>query len=342
MRKTICTVGLLCGVSGFHPGSAWAAPKPEIVSVKKIWDKAKHNAFTDLIRFKDRWWCSFRESGGHGKSMGKLRIIVSDDGESWTSAALLSEEGMDLRDPKLSIMPDGRLICTTAATLWSKSGKPLTRAPRIAFSSDGKQWTTPKKVLAEDHWLWRTTWHKGVGYSMSKLGDGRNPRRIMLYSSTDGLDWKWIAEPILPDKAWNGSETTLRFLADDTMVAFTRPEWIGTSRPPYTDWKWTRLKNLEGGRMGGPNFIRLPDGSLWASARRYSSPKRTMLARMTTTSYEPVLALPSGGDTSYAGMVYNEDDGLLWMSYYSSHEGKASIYLAKIRVPLKPSAAKGQ
>ena len=25
------------------------------------------------------------------------------------------------------------------------------------------------------------------------------------------------------------------------------------------------------------------------------------------------------------------DDGLLWMSYYSSHEGKTSIYLAKIK-----------
>ncbi len=25
-------------------------------------------------------------------------------------------------------------------------------------------------------------------------------------------------------------------------------------------------------------------------------------------------------------------DGLLWMSYYSSHEGKTSIYLAKIKV----------
>ena len=41
------------------------------------------------------------------------------------------------------------------------------------------------------------------------------------------------------------------------------------------------------------------------------------------------LELPSGGDTSYAGMVL--DDGLLWISYYSSHEEKTSIYLAKVR-----------
>jgi hypothetical protein len=40
------------------------------------------------------------------------------------------------------------------------------------------------------------------------------------------------------------------------------------------------------------------------------------------------LELPSGGDTSYAGLVFQ--GGLLWISYYSSHEGKTCIYLAKV------------
>ena len=38
--------------------------------------------------------------------------------------------------------------------------------------------------------------------------------------------------------------------------------------------------------------------------------------------------LPKHGDTSYPGFVWH--DGLLWMSYYASHEGKTAIYLAKI------------
>ena len=42
------------------------------------------------------------------------------------------------------------------------------------------------------------------------------------------------------------------------------------------------------------------------------------------------LTLPSGGDTSYTGIVPYE--GLLWISYYSSHEGKTSIYLAKVKI----------
>jgi len=44
----------------------------------------------------------------------------------------------------------------------------------------------------------------------------------------------------------------------------------------------------------------------------------------------PLVTLPSGGDTSYPGLVWH--DGELWMSYYSSHEGKTSIYLARIAI----------
>ncbi|UCD28439.1 MAG: exo-alpha-sialidase, partial [Planctomycetota bacterium] len=55
----------------------------------------------------------------------------------------------------------------------------------------------------------------------------------------------------------------------------------------------------------------------------------TVLSKLEPHTYEPVLTLPSGGDCSYPGLVWH--DGLLWMSYYSSHQDKTSIYLAKIR-----------
>ena len=40
-------------------------PPVELVSVSKIWDQGNHNAFTDIIRFQDKWFCSFREGEGH-------------------------------------------------------------------------------------------------------------------------------------------------------------------------------------------------------------------------------------------------------------------------------------
>src|SRR4051812_21563475 len=78
----------------------------ELVSVRKIWDAGAHNAFTDLIRFNGKWFCTFRESEAHVGGDGNIRVITSTNGEQWESAALLSEAGVDLRDPKLSITPD--------------------------------------------------------------------------------------------------------------------------------------------------------------------------------------------------------------------------------------------
>ena len=124
------------------------------------------------------------------------------------------------------------------------------------------------------------------------------------------------------------SETTLRIMPDEEMIALIRPDWIGTSLPPYTAWSFTRIDSA----VGGPNFIRLPGGDLLASGRIRNAEGKpeTVLSRMTTKGLYPLLSLPSGGDNSYAGMVWHDEQ--LWMSYYSSHEGKTSIYLAKLRL----------
>ena len=296
---------------------------PQLESVKRIWGYAPHNAFTDLIRFQYRWWCVFREAVGHDSPGGIVRVLTSGAGAVWESAATVVEGDIDLRDPKLSVMPDGRLMLLMGGSVYDDCGEYLTRAPRVSFSKNGFKWSAPRRVLAEDHWLWRATWHGDTAYSLSKLGEGEEPRRGFLYSSTDGIEWDWITEFKLPGV----SETTLRFLPDGEMVALVRPGYIGKSRPPYREWSFCETAD----RIGGPNFIRLPDGSLWGSGRLFTADgPRTVLARMTTSSYEPVLTLPSGGDTSYAGMVWHDD--LLWMSYYSSHEDGTGVYLAKVRL----------
>ena len=53
------------------------ASSPEIISVRKIWDRAPHNAFTDLVRFQGKWFCTFREGERHaGGRRGQLRVLV--------------------------------------------------------------------------------------------------------------------------------------------------------------------------------------------------------------------------------------------------------------------------
>ena len=311
--------------------AADTAAEPEILSVEKIWDEAPHNAFTDLVRFENRWLCTFREGEGHVQGNGKIRVLESQDGKKWTSAALLEEEGIDLRDPKISVTPDGRAMLLIGGSIY-QGKKFITRRSRVAFSNDGHDWTKPQIVMPDQHWLWRVTWHDGVAYGLSGAAhdDPKKQRDAVLWSSRDGLHYTPITEFNIPGQT---QEMTIRFQHDGTMIALLRREraktlaCIGTSRFPYKKWNWNETKH----RVGGPEFIVLPDGSMWAAGRDYHDKATTVLAKMTTTEYQPVLTLPSGGDTSYPGMVWH--DNLLWMSYYASHEGKTSIYLAKIKLP---------
>src|SRR5262249_31352620 len=150
-----------------------AVKKPELVSVAKIWDQGKHNAFTDLIRWKDKWHCVFREADAHVGGDGKLRVLESVDGAMWESIALVAEDGIDLRDPHLSIPPDGRLMIVAGGSVYKGTKTLLGRQPRVSFSKDGRTWTPPQRVLAEGDWLWRVTWHEGKCYGVAYNAEAR-------------------------------------------------------------------------------------------------------------------------------------------------------------------------
>ncbi len=124
------------------------ASEAELVSVQRIWDQAPHNAFTDLIRFKDVWYCTFREGDGHVSTAGSIRVIRSADGESWESAAHLPPKpGRDLRDPKLSVAPDGRLMLV-GFEVARLEGEHREIVSFVSFSSDGSKWSELQPVAA--------------------------------------------------------------------------------------------------------------------------------------------------------------------------------------------------
>ena len=126
------------------------AAEPEIVSNVKIWDQGKHNAFTDLIRWKDQWYCTFREADAHIGGDGVIRVLTSKDGNTWTSIAGITEKGIDLRDPKFSLTPDDRLMIVAGGSIYE--GRVLKgRQPRVMFSKDGSNWTAPSRpTMADD------------------------------------------------------------------------------------------------------------------------------------------------------------------------------------------------
>ena len=112
------------------------------------------------------WYCTFREADDHVGGDGRIRVLVSTDGETWTSAALVGEAGIDLRDPKLSITPDDRLMIVAGGSVY-EGKRYLGRQPRVMFSPDGTTWSAPQRVLEEGDWLWRVTWHDGRAYGVS-------------------------------------------------------------------------------------------------------------------------------------------------------------------------------
>jgi hypothetical protein len=69
-----------------------------------------------------------------------------------------------------------------------------------------------------------------------------------------------------------------------------------------------------------------------AAGRMHQGGAHTALCYLDMTEHKmtKLLKLPSASDTSYPGLVRPND--MLYMSYYSSHEGKTSIYLAKVKI----------
>ncbi len=304
-------------------------PKVELLSVERIWDAAPHNAFTDLIRFRGRWYCTFREGSAHASPDGAVRIITSGDGRAWMTAFRISVDNADLRDPKLSITGDNRLMLSVAAVYHAPA--PPRHQTLAWYSLDGRDWGIAFKIGDPDMWLWRVVWHRGSAYSMAY--STRLDRYLRMYVGPMGLRFQMVADRVL--EQGKPSEATLVFNRDDSALCLVRRDgnpntaMLGYSRPPYRGWLWRDL----GVRLGGPDLLRLPDGRLVAAGRLYDPKPRTALLWLdeTQATLEEFLTLPSGGDNSYPGLVF--DDGLLWVSYYSSHEGKAAIYLAKVRLP---------
>ncbi len=167
-------------------------------TVGQIWSNGRHCAFTSLIEFTGTYYCTFREGFSHifdenGNAEGKIRILASRNGKKWESVALIGKEGYDLRDPKLSITPDGRLMVSLGGSIY-RDRKLVDAHSHVMFSEDGKEFTEPvpvvmdPKVTGELNWIWRVTWHKGIGYGMSY--DRKD--NISLLSTTDGIHYSLI------------------------------------------------------------------------------------------------------------------------------------------------------
>jgi len=152
-----------------------------------------------------------------------------------------------------------------------------------------------------------------------------------LLVSDDGLIWRHRS---LFQEAL-GNETAFLFEPDGELLAFSRQgadqSQLARARPPYLDWKRTKLPAY----VGGPLLAEWRGRQVVGGRRTTPAGPKTTLYWLENDVLVPFAELPSAGDNSYPGLV-PMDDGRGLVSWYSSHENDekghpiTAIYLAEL------------
>ena len=310
---------------------AVAQPQVSVTNVRRIFYNGEHNAFTDLVKFNDQYYLTFRScpDGHMVHPTASVIILVSDDLKSWEQVHRFRVQKRDTRDPHFLVFRN-RLFVYTGTWYSGETTLPPAKWDMnqhlgfAAWSDDGKNWTSP--VMLEGtfgHYIWRAATYNGTaylcgrrktGFEMKARGEGTAVQSIML-ESDDGLIWRKRA--VFQEE--RGDETAFQFLADGSILGIGRRARsnaeILRSSPPWTDWKRTDLPF----RIGGPLLVKWND--YWVvGGRKYAAEgARTAMYWLVGDELRQFAELPSGGDTSYPGFL-QLSSRQAFMTWYSSHE----------------------
>lgn len=300
------------------------------VRVTRIFSDDQHNAFTTLVKYQGVYFCAFRSGEKHvyGKN-GTIKIITSPDGSGWNIFKEINSEKYDLRDPKLSVTTDGRLMLLVGGSEYQDKLL-VSQQTQVCFL-EGAEFSPlvpvliDKAIRTDRDWLWRVTWHEGKGYGVVYEGVAKT---ASLVQTMDGINYQWLTTLPVDGRP---NEATVRFLDNGDMSMMLRREednqlgYWGTSRKPFTDWQGTPMLH----RLGGPDVLVLDDHTILAGTRTHSAQgnSTSILLGDRYGDFHAIYQLPSGGDCSYPSFL--QEDDRIWMTYYSSHEGSADIYLAE-------------
>jgi hypothetical protein len=357
-RRLFAVSFCLLPIVGNCHAAQW--PDVEVTNVRRVFHNGEHNAFTDLIRWQERFWLTFRSCpDGHSVyPSASVIILSSDEGNDWTQVHRFQVAKRDTRDPHFLAFKE-KLFVYTGTWYCGETAPPRSdytlnkHLGYSAWTTDGKLWHSP--VMLEGtfgHYIWRASTFGEKAYlcgrrnrefDMTALGEGAIVESAML-ESDDGLIWR---KRTLFQEV-RGDETASLFEPDGTILAVGRrgsdkAQFLKSS-PPYTGWQRrdfdryiggpliTRWNDclVVGGRKSGAAFVgnRGPKTALY-----WLDPNAETAEGLLTEFVE----LPSGGDTSYPGFVELSPTRAL-VSWYSSHEkdedGKTmtAIYLAELNL----------
>jgi hypothetical protein len=331
--------------------------------------RIQHNANTDLVYFKDAFFLIHAQSKWHLEDKnGALLVKRSTDARTWEPVAEITVPDTDVRDPKFAVI-GGKLFLYFLPN-WHFD--PLPETTYYTVSDDGVTWKKPRELdtitavhrfpdgtsrsVTGGGWnLWRPKSRDGKTWYV--MASGRKPLvdipteyggyiegdavktgdttpLTVLFSSTDGVNWKEVSEVYTVHGTF---ESCLEFLPDGGMIATMRCSSLGTggyafgnptantviaTAPyPFTDWSYAHSFIT---RLDGATLIPLA-GRIFAVGRNHLGPRFDMgnhLATKRTAFFEVerdrlifLFDLASNGDTSYTGVVKRGDD--IYVSYYT-------------------------
>jgi len=346
-----CALSVMCLFLTTAARSASAVgPAVEVSNVRRVFHNGEHNAFTDLVRFKDKFYLTFRRCpDGHPvHPTASVIVLVSDDAAEWQQVHRFRVKHRDTRDPHFLIFQHKLFVLTGT---WY-SGE--TSIPREAYdlnkhlgfaawSEDGVKWHSP--VMLEGtfgHYIWRAATfgeqaylcgRRKAGFDALPRGEGRQVESLLL-ESDDGLIWRKRAV----FQELEGDETAFLFEPSGAIVGVGRrgsqTAQLLRSKPPYTNWERKDLERYVGGPLIARWGERLVVGGRKSTGGRGA---KTALYWLINDELHEFAELPSGGDNSYPGIIALSGTKAL-VSWYSSH-GKniqgdpiTAIYLADLHL----------
>lgn len=310
----------------------------KLINVNRINYDGRHNAFTDLVEWKNKYYLVFRSGERHiAPPHGKIVLLVSEDLANWEEAAIFDTRG-DNRDAKLLATPDKLIV------YFFQCADRVCRMQAV-YTTDGLSWSDPAPCYDPGYVVWRPKKAPDGTYyvaadSLRIPGDQGN-RRVLLNCSKDGLAWQVVSTLFSCN---NCNETEIEFYPDGEVVAVVRGAFgeggtafdtaaLAFSKPPYIKWTYysTRL------HCGGPALAFI-EGRMLGAGRKIlydelgnESQYSTVLFEIVGREIKELMELPSGGDCSYPAFLYL-GNGEIALSYYSSHEASTSVYTARLKL----------
>lgn len=326
-----------------------ASPGTSLDWWEKVSDTPGHHAFTDLAEFQGHYYLCYRTGAGHVSMDGVITILRSSDMRIWEHNATIKTLGDD-RDPHLLATPD-RLYVYFG--VWDTIHGEGTNTPQrnkvrshMASTADGESWSGVKGLYDPGWWLWRVNQIDDAFYTAgyTALRPAPDARHTRLLRSEDGVHWDLVTT-VTREHMCGEADFWQRDDGSLAMVSRTgggNPARLFTSNGDYTEWTDHELSEM----VHAPKLAFWKDRVFVAGRGKKDGQSVTKLWELDGTDLRELLVLPSGGDTSYPGLLVipeslEEAAPRLYISWYSQQDvvtgenepdGGAGVYVGEITV----------